>query len=65
MLIFGQRHLRLLLDEYLRHYNTHRAHRGRQLRPPRPEHPIREDEPTRILRRAILDGLINKYQRAA
>ena len=40
ILIFGQRHLRLLLDDYVRHHNTQRPHRGRQLRPPRPEHPI-------------------------
>jgi transposase InsO family protein len=42
MLIFGQRHLRLLLNEYVRHYNTQRPHRGQQLRPPRPEHTTQE-----------------------
>jgi putative transposase len=29
MLIFGQRHLRTALAEYVRHYNTQRPHRGR------------------------------------
>jgi putative transposase len=33
MLIFGQRHLRTVLDEYAAHYNGRRPHRGRQLRP--------------------------------
>ena len=32
MLILGERHLRLVLAEYLRHYNNHRPHRAR---PPR------------------------------
>jgi putative transposase len=65
ILIFDQRHLRLLLDEYVRHHNTQRPHRGRQLCPPRPEQPIHEDEPTHIVRRPILGGLINEYRRAA
>ena len=33
-LIFGQRHLRLVLTEYIRHYNGRRPHRARELRPP-------------------------------
>lgn len=39
MLIFGQRHLRRVLDEYLAHYNEQRPHRGRELQPRR--HPSR------------------------
>ncbi len=39
MLIFGERHLRLVLAEYEAHYNGRRPHRSRQLRPPRPDHP--------------------------
>ena len=39
MLIFGQRHLRTILAQYAAHYNGRRPHRGRQLRPPRPDHP--------------------------
>jgi transposase InsO family protein len=65
MLIFGQRHLRLLLNEYVRHYNTQRPHRGQQLRPPRPEHTTQEVEGPNIVRRPILGGLINEYRRAA
>jgi hypothetical protein len=39
MLIFGERHLRKVLAEYARHYNGRRPHRGRRLRPPRPDPP--------------------------
>ena len=34
MLIAGPRHLRAVLDEYAAHYNRHRPHRARSLRPP-------------------------------
>jgi hypothetical protein len=34
MLIAGPRHLRAVLDEYVAHYNQHRPHRARNLRPP-------------------------------
>ena len=34
MLITGERHLRLVLDEYTGHYNAHRPHRALQQRPP-------------------------------
>jgi len=40
MLIFGERHLRTILAEYEGHYNGRRPHRSRQLRPPRPDHPV-------------------------
>jgi putative transposase len=65
MLIFGQRHLRRALTEYVLHYNTQRPHRGQQLRPPRPDQPSHTDEPVTIIRRPILGGLINEYHRAA
>ena len=39
MLIFGERHLRLVMAEYARHYNGRRPHRSRRLHPPRPDHP--------------------------
>jgi putative transposase len=38
MLIFGQRHLQLVLAEYEGHYNGRRPHRSRQLGPPRPDY---------------------------
>jgi transposase InsO family protein len=41
MLIFGERHLRTVLAEFVRHYNGRRPHRGRQ--PSTPAEPSRRD----------------------
>ena len=65
MLIFGERHLRLVLADYAAHYNGRRPHRSRQLRPPQPDHPVADLSQERIQRRAVLGGLINEYERAA
>ena len=65
MFIFGGRHLRSVLAEYARHYNGRRPHRGRQLRPPRPDYPVADLSRERIKRRPVLGGLINEYERAA
>jgi putative transposase len=65
MLIFGERHLRTILAQYEAHYNGRRPHRSRQLRPPRPDHPIVDLSKERIQRRPVLGGLINEYERAA
>jgi putative transposase len=59
MLIFGERHLRVVMTQYEAHYN------GRQIRPPRPGHPIAGLSRERIRRRHIFGGLLNEYQRAA
>ena len=40
MLIFSERHLRIVMARYARHYNGRRPHRGLQLQPPRPDHPV-------------------------
>jgi putative transposase len=64
MLIFGERHLRAVLAEYEAHYNG-RPHRSRQLRPPRPDHPVADPSQERIRRRPVLGGLISEYERAA
>ena len=69
MLIAGEQHLRVILSEYIGHYNTGRSHQGEGmgLRAP-------DDDPdviafpvpaTRIQRRARLAGLINEYRQAA
>jgi putative transposase len=57
MLIFGERHLRTVLAEYEAHYNGRRPHRSRQLRPPRPDHPVTDLSQERIKRRPVLGGL--------
>jgi hypothetical protein len=38
MLIFNQRHVRVVLATYIRHYNGRRPHRARDHRPPQPTH---------------------------
>ncbi|HZM81159.1 MAG TPA: integrase core domain-containing protein [Candidatus Limnocylindrales bacterium] len=66
MLIFGERHLRHVLAEYVRHYNGCRPHQPMDLSPPRPPATvIGLAEQHRIRRRPILGGLINEYERAA
>ena len=65
MLIFGARHLRTIMAEYETHYNRPRPHRSRQLRPPRPDHPVDDLSQEQIKRRPVLGGLINQYERAA
>ena len=65
MLIFGQRHLRTILDEYVAHYNGRRPHRSLQLHPPRPDHPVADLSQERIKRCPVLGGLVNEYERAA
>ena len=64
-LIFGERHLRTVLAGYESHYNGRRPHRSRQLRPPRPDHPVVDLARERIQRWPVLGGLINEYERAA
>src|SRR5215468_5485728 len=61
MLIFGERHLRTILAQYEGHYNGRRPHRSRQLRPPRPDHPVADLSRKRIKCRPVLGGLINEY----
>jgi transposase InsO family protein len=48
MLIFGERHLRTVLAGYEAHYNGRRPHRSRELRPPRPDHPVADLSHERI-----------------
>jgi hypothetical protein len=66
MLITGERHLRLVLGEYIDHYNSHRPHRALQQSPPagRP-YPPTLDANVRVLRRDRLGGLIHEYSQAA
>jgi putative transposase len=69
MLITGPRHLRAVLDEYAAHYNQHRPHRARNLRPPDRDHitmaPVTHLATARIRRHNVLGGLAHEYERAA
>jgi putative transposase len=65
ILIFDERHLRIVLAQYAAHYNGRRPHRALQLCPPRPDHPALNLDCKRIRRRPVLGGLINEYERAA
>ncbi len=65
MLIFGQRHLRRVLNSYACHYNQQRPHRGQALRPPSPFRAAPTDSRSAVIRHPILGGLINEYHPAA
>lgn len=65
LLIYGERHLRAVLAEYERHFNDHRPHQGRSLRPPLHDPSEVIDVAARIRRRRIVTGLISEYSRAA
>ncbi|HCU95458.1 MAG TPA: transposase [Actinobacteria bacterium] len=61
------RHLVLVLREYVIHYNHHRPHQSRQQRPPGIEtQPIRNVAGLRSVRRKpVAAGVINEYHHAA
>jgi putative transposase len=66
MLITGERHLRLVLSEYVDHYNVHRPHRALGQSPPAGrERPPTMDPDVRVLRRDRLGGLIREYAQVA
>ena len=63
ILILGERHLDLMLREFLTHYNRHRPHQSRRQRPPDIEtQPVRDVADLRSVRRKpVVAGLINEY----
>ena len=69
LLIAGSRHLRAVLNEYAAHYNRHRPHRARNLRPPDCADitavAVTDLTTAKIRRRKVLGGLIHEYERAA
>jgi putative transposase len=66
MLITGERHLRLVVSEYVDHYNAHRPHRALRQSPPagRLHQPV-PGANVRVLRRDRLGGLIHEYSQVA
>ena len=69
MLIAGERHARVVLAEYIRHYNTGRSHQGHGLDRRAPDDPPSvvpfPAPPRQIRRQQFLGGLINEYQPVA
>lgn len=66
MLITGERHLRLVLGEYVDHYDQHRPRRALRQDPPAGRaHPPAEVTGMRVLRRDRLGGLIREYMQVA
>ena len=62
MLIFGERHLRYVVGEYMKHYHTERPHQGigNNIITPLPQPPDGE-----IVCHERLGGLLKSYRRAA
>jgi hypothetical protein len=65
MLIYDERHLRSVLNEYAEHYNNHRPHQSRHQRPPDQDEHVVVPLEGRIQRRRVLGGVVNEYHRAA
>jgi transposase InsO family protein len=65
LLITGRRHLAVVLDAYVHHYNRHRPHQSLAQQPPLPRQVVRAHPRSAVRRRQVLGGLINEYERAA
>jgi putative transposase len=69
VLVIGERHLRAVLSQYIKHYDTGRSHQGHDMRLRAPDDnpdiiPF-PAPPDQIRRIPVLGGLINQYQAAA
>jgi len=69
ILIAGERHLRVVLGEFVEHYNTGRSHQGHgiDLRAPHDDPNVVPfpAQANQIHRKQVLGGLINEYRAAA
>lgn len=61
LIIRGQRHLRHMLDTYVKHYNQQRPHRALDRQPPAGPLPTPIKAPRKVQRRDRLGGLIHEY----
>ncbi|MDH5238175.1 MAG: integrase core domain-containing protein [Acidimicrobiia bacterium] len=64
-IIWNQRQLRLLLEQYVTHYNQHRPHRSLRQRAPAGKAIAAIDTAEPIQRHTTCAGLINEYRTAA
>ena len=67
-LVFGERHLTYLIQEYLRYYHEERPHQGLENRPPNSAEPpteILQVEPGQVICRERLGGVLKHYERRA
>jgi len=62
MLVVNQRHLEMVIHEYLMHYNDERPHRSRNLRPPASRSDRMQIAGGQIERRTRLGGLLSEYR---
>jgi putative transposase len=65
LLITGPRHLAVVLQENLEHYNTHRPHRSLDQNTPAGRTPPPSGRTVRPVRRDRLGGLIHEYVQVA
>ena len=65
LLITGPRHLAVVLQEYIEHYNMHRPHRSLDQHPPAGTTPPPRGATVRPLRRDRLGGLVHEYPQVA
>jgi putative transposase len=67
-IVFGEDHLRYLVTEYVRHYNTHRPHQGLGNKPlanpDGTEPPILAFPTGKFVCDDLLGGVIKQYHRA-
>jgi putative transposase len=65
MLIYHERHVRTVFNQYARHVTDHRPHQSLSQHSPTHDPATPIPHPTPIRRHRVLSGLINEYRRAA
>lgn len=67
-IVFGEKHLRYLVDEYVMFYNTLRPHQRKDNKPLSPQRPVPkpgEHDLENIICKSRLGGLLKHYRYAA